>query len=47
MGEAQDGETIVFHDDNGETVEALDKIISELKAKGIQFVTVSQMEKWR
>lgn len=47
VGEAQDGETIVFHDDNGETVEALDKIISELKAKGFQFVTVSQMEKWR
>ena len=44
---AQDGETVVFHDDNGETVEALDKIISELKAKGFQFVTVSQMEKWR
>lgn len=39
----QDGDIIVFHDDNAETVKALDKIISELKSRGFQFVTVSQL----
>lgn len=38
-----DGDIIVFHDDNPETVKALEKIIPELKTKGFQFVTVSQM----
>ena len=39
----QDGDIIVFHDNNAETVKALEKIISELKTRGFQFVTVSQM----
>lgn len=39
----QDGDIIVFHDDNAETVEALERIIVELKSRGYQFVTVSQM----
>ena len=37
------GDTIVFHDDNPETVKALKRIIAELKARDFQFVTVSQM----
>ena len=40
----QDGDTIVFHDDNPETAKALQKIIPELKARNFQFLTVSQME---
>lgn len=39
----QDGDIVVFHDDNAETVAALDKIISELKARDFQFATVSQL----
>ena len=39
----QDGDIIVFHDDNPETVKALESIIIELKSRGFQFVTVSQM----
>lgn len=39
----QDGDIIVFHDNNIETVKALKKIISELKAKKYQFVTVSHL----
>jgi peptidoglycan/xylan/chitin deacetylase (PgdA/CDA1 family) len=39
----QDGDIVVFHDDNAETVKALEKIIVELKARGFQFVAVSQM----
>ena len=43
----QDGDIIVFHDDNAETVKALDKIIAELKTRGFQFVTVSYLlEDW-
>lgn len=41
----QDGDTIVFHDDNPQTVAALKKIITELKTRGYQFVTVSQLRK--
>lgn len=40
----QDGDIIVFHDDNPETVKALEDIIIELKSRGFQFVTVSQMQ---
>ncbi len=39
----KDGDIIVFHDDNPETVKALRKIIAELKARNFQFLTVSQM----
>lgn len=39
----QNGDVIVFHDDNKETVKALDHIISQLKSMGFQFVTVSQL----
>ncbi len=40
----QDGDIIVFHDDNQETVKAIEKIIVELRTRGFQFVTVSQLE---
>lgn len=40
----QDGDIIVFHDDNPETVKALESIILELRSRGFQFVTVSQMQ---
>ncbi len=39
----KDGDIIVFHDDNPETVKALRKIIAELKVRNFQFLTVSQM----
>lgn len=40
-----DGDIIVFHDDNAETVNALSSIISELKGRGFQFATVSELLK--
>lgn len=40
----QDGDIIVFHDDNTQTAAALEQIIVTLKARGFQFVTVSQLE---
>lgn len=40
-----DGDIIVFHDDNAETVKALSSIISELKDRGFQFATVSELLK--
>lgn len=45
VGSVKDGDIIVFHDDNAETVKALEKIIVELKAREFQFVTVSQIKK--
>lgn len=39
----QNGDIIVFHDNNAETVEALQKIIVALKARNFQFVTISQL----
>lgn len=43
VSSVKDGDIIVFHDDNPETVKALKKIIKELKARGFCFLTVSQM----
>lgn len=39
----QDRDIIVFHDDNAQTVEAIEKIIFDLKDRGFQFATVSQL----
>lgn len=39
----QDRDIIVFHDDNAQTVEAIEKIILDLKDRGFQFATVSQL----
>lgn len=38
---------IVFHDDNQQTISALKKLIPKLKAKGFQFVTVSQLHAYK
>ncbi len=43
----KDGSVVVFHDDNDYTVEALKKIIPELKERGFQFVTLEQLFEYR
>ena len=43
VSNVRDRDIIVFHDDNAETIKAVEKIICELKERGFQFVTVSQM----
>lgn len=45
LSNIQNGDIIVFHDNNAETVEALQKIIIALKARNFQFVTISQLYK--
>ena len=47
VGAIEDGDIVVFHDDNAQTVEALEKIVSELKARGFQFVTVSRLYEYQ
>ena len=41
---AKDGDVIVLHDDNPETVRAVEQIIPALRRKGFVFATLSQME---
>ena len=43
MENIQDGDIVVFHDDNPETVKALEQILPALKALGYQFATVSTL----
>lgn len=43
MENIQDGDIVVFHDDNPETVKALEQILPALKARGYQFATVSAL----
>ena len=43
MENIQDGDIVVFHDDNPETVKALKQILPALKARGYQFATVSAL----
>lgn len=43
----KDGDIFVSHDDNAETVKALEKNIADLKVRGFQFVTVSQMSEMK
>lgn len=43
MENIQDGDIVVFHDDNPETVKALEQILPALKARGYQFATVSTL----
>lgn len=43
MENIQDGDIVVFHDDNPETVKALKQILPALKARGYQFATVSTL----
>lgn len=41
---ARDGDVIVLHDNNPETVRAVERIIPALREKGFAFATLSQME---
>lgn len=43
VAHVQDGDIVVFHDDNPQTVKALERILPALKEKGFRFLTVSQM----
>lgn len=43
VAHVQNGDIIVFHDDNPQTVKALERILMDLKEKGFGFLTVSQM----
>ncbi len=47
VNNVKDGSVVVFHDDNNYTVEALKKIIPELKKRGFQFVTLEQLFEYR
>lgn len=44
LSKAKDGDVIVLHDNNPETVEAVERIIPELRRRGFAFATLSQME---
>lgn len=44
VSNAKDGDVIVFHDNNPETVKAVKRIIPELRRRGFAFATLSQME---
>ena len=39
----KDSDVIIFHDDNRQTVSALDDILTNLEHQGFQFVTLSQL----
>ena len=43
MNNISDGDIVIFHDDNPETINALNKIVPALQKKGFQLVTVSQL----
>lgn len=43
INNVNNGNIVIFHDDNPETIKALYKIIPALKKKGFQLVTVSQL----
>ena len=43
MENIQDGDIVVFHDDNPQTVKALKQMLPALKAWGYQFATVSNL----
>lgn len=47
LKQVKDGDVIVFHDDNAETVKALKTLLPALREKGFQFVTLTQMERYR
>ncbi len=47
LHQIKDQDIIVFHDDNQQTISALKKLIPKLKAKGFQFVTVSQLHAYK
>lgn len=47
ISKIQNGDIIVFHDDNAQTVKALERIILELKKRDFQFATVSQLYEYQ
>lgn len=47
LSQIKDGDIIIFHDDNQQTISALKTIITELKQRGFQFVTVSQLSAYK
>ena len=47
LDQVEDGDVIVFHDDNKETVQALKTLLPALREKGFQFVTCTQMNHYR
>ncbi len=47
LSKVKDGSIVVFHDDNRNTVKALEKLIPELKSRGFQLVTVAQMDEYK
>ena len=47
MKNVKDGDIIVFHDDNAETVEAIARTVPELQKIGIQLVTLTQLDYYR
>lgn len=44
LNSVQDGGIIIFHDDNEQTVKALEQLIPELKEQEFQFTTVDRLE---
>ncbi len=47
MNEVSDGDIVVFHDDNKETIEAIRLLIPELKKQGYQFVDITTLLKYK
>lgn len=47
LDQVEDGDVIVFHDDNKHTVQALKTLLPALREKGFQFVTCTQMNRYR
>ena len=47
MNNISDGDIVIFHDDNPETVKALKNIIPDLQKKGFQLVTITQLTHYR
>lgn len=47
MENVKDGDIVIFHDDNAETVEAIARIIPELKKTEMQLVTLSELDSYR
>ncbi len=43
----KDGDIIIFHDDNAETVEAISRIVPKFQEMGMQMVTLSQLDCYR
>ena len=47
IGQARDGAVILFHDIYSTTVEAIPEIIDRLREEGFEFVTVSELARFK